>query len=59
LGKSGGDDVRLVKGNQPQLHQDLRLLMHWAGETNIAAACHRCAAQLWAALALIGIRPEN
>ena len=34
-------------------------LMHWAGETNIAAACRRFAAQPWAALALIGITPEN
>lgn len=30
-----------------------------AGETNIAAACRRLAAQPWAALALIGINPEN
>jgi predicted transposase YbfD/YdcC len=34
-------------------------LMHWAGETNIAAACRRFAAQPWAALALIGIISEN
>jgi predicted transposase YbfD/YdcC len=34
-------------------------LMHWAGETNIAAACRRFAAQPWLALALIGITPEN
>jgi hypothetical protein len=34
-------------------------LLHWAGETNIAAACRRFAAQPWAALALIGIRPDN
>ena len=34
-------------------------LMRWAGETNIAAACRRFAAQPWAALALIGIIPEN
>lgn len=34
-------------------------LMHWAGETNIAAACRRLAAQPWLALALIGITPEN
>jgi predicted transposase YbfD/YdcC len=34
-------------------------LMHWAGETNIAAACRRFAAQPWSALALIGITPEN
>ena len=34
-------------------------LMHWAGETHIAAACRRFAAQPWAALALIGIIPDN
>jgi predicted transposase YbfD/YdcC len=34
-------------------------LLHWAGETNIAAACRRFAAQPWLALALIGIAPEN
>jgi uncharacterized membrane protein len=32
-----------------------QILVHLAGETNIAAACRRCAAQPWAALALIGI----
>jgi len=30
-------------------------LLRLAGETNIAAACRRCAAQPWAALALSGI----
>lgn len=34
-------------------------LMHCAGQTNIAAACRRFAAQPWTALALIGITPEN
>jgi predicted transposase YbfD/YdcC len=34
-------------------------LMRRAGETNIAAACRRFAAQPWAALSLIGIKPEN
>jgi predicted transposase YbfD/YdcC len=34
-------------------------LMHWAGDTNIAAACRRFAAQPWSALALLGIRPDN
>ena len=34
-------------------------LMHWAGETTIAAACRRFAAQPWLALALMGINPEN
>jgi predicted transposase YbfD/YdcC len=34
-------------------------LLRLAGETNIAAACRRLAAQPWAALALIGITREN
>ena len=34
-------------------------LMRCAGETNIAAACRRFAAQPWSALSLIGIKPEN
>jgi hypothetical protein len=34
-------------------------LMRCAGKTNIAAACRRFAAKPWAALALIGIIPEN
>lgn len=34
-------------------------LMRRTGEVNIAAACRRFAAQPWAALALIGIIPEN
>jgi predicted transposase YbfD/YdcC len=34
-------------------------LMHWTGETNIAAACRRFAAQPWSAFALLGIRPDN
>ena len=34
-------------------------LMRRVGEVNIAAACRRFAAQPWAALALIGIIPEN
>src|ERR671939_897360 len=33
-------------------------LLRVAGETNIAAACRRCAAQPWRALALIGILRE-
>lgn len=33
--------------------------LRMSGETNIAAACRRLAAQPWAALALIGIQPEN
>lgn len=50
-------------GNIPQVMAALRNtvigLMRWAGETNIAAACRRLAAQPWLALALIGIHPEN
>jgi hypothetical protein len=34
-------------------------LMHWAGYSNIAAACRRLAAQPALALALIGIELEN
>jgi len=34
-------------------------LIRQTGETNIAAACRRFAAQPWSALALLGIRPEN
>jgi len=34
-------------------------LMHWTGETNIAAACRRFAAQPCSALALLGIRLDN
>lgn len=34
-------------------------LMRQAGETNIAAACRRFAAQPWEALALLGIRPRT
>ena len=50
-------------GSIPQLMAAFRNtavgLMHWAGETNIAAACRRFAAQPWSALALIGISPDN
>lgn len=50
-------------GRLPQLMAAFRNtaigLMHWAGETNIAAACRRFAAQPWSALALIGINPDN
>jgi predicted transposase YbfD/YdcC len=34
-------------------------LLRWAGHTNIAAACRRCAAQPTLALELIGIALEN
>ena len=50
-------------GSIPQTLAALRNLasgrMRSAGEANIAAACRRCAAQPWAALALIGIAGEN
>jgi predicted transposase YbfD/YdcC len=50
-------------GSIPQVMAAFRhtaiALMHWAGETNIAAACRRFAAQPWLALALIGITPDN
>jgi predicted transposase YbfD/YdcC len=50
-------------GNIPQVMAALRHtvigLRRWAGDTNIAAACRRFAAQPWAALALIGIVLEN
>jgi len=50
-------------GHIPQVMAALRntaiALMRLAGETNIAAACLRHAAQPWTALALIGITAEN
>ena len=50
-------------GSIPQIMAALRNtaigLMRRAGETNIAAACRRFAAQPWAALALIGIKADN
>src|SRR5215210_6085255 len=50
-------------GSIPQIMAAVRNtaigLMRRAGETNIAAACRRFAAQPWSALALIGIKPEN
>jgi len=50
-------------GNIPQIMAALRNtvigLLRWAGETNIAAACRRFAAQPAQALALIGIEFEN
>ncbi len=50
-------------GSIPQVMAALRNtaigLMRRAGEINIAAACRRFAAQPWAALALLGLRPEN
>jgi len=50
-------------GNIPQVMAALRNtvigLTRWAGETNIAAACRRFAAQPALALELIGIQLEN
>jgi predicted transposase YbfD/YdcC len=50
-------------GSIPQVMEAFRNtvigLRHWAGETNIAAACRRFAAQPGLALALIGITPDN
>ena len=50
-------------GNIPQIMAALRNtvigLLRWAGQTNIAAACRRLAAQPAQALALIGIELEN
>lgn len=50
-------------GSSPQVMAAFRNtaigLMHWAGETNIAAACRRFAAPPWSALALIRIKPDN
>jgi predicted transposase YbfD/YdcC len=49
-------------GSIPQTMAALRNLviglMRLNGETNLAAACRRFAAQPWAALALIGIKPR-
>jgi len=50
-------------GNIPQVMVALRNtaigLLRWAGYTNTAAACRRCAAQPDLALSLIGITVEN
>jgi predicted transposase YbfD/YdcC len=50
-------------GNIPQVMAAFRNtvigLLRWAGYTNIAAACRRCAAQPTLALELIGIALEN
>ena len=57
------DRSQVRRGRLPQVMAAFRNtaigLMRCAGETNIAAACRRFAAQPWAALALIGIRPDN
>ena len=53
------DRSQVRVGSIPQVMAALRNtaigLMRAAGETNIAAACRRFAAQPWSALALIGI----
>ena len=50
-------------GSTPQVMAALRntaiALARLAGHTNIAAACRHYAARPWAALALLGIHPEN
>jgi predicted transposase YbfD/YdcC len=54
------DRSQVRRGSIPQVMAALRNtaigLMRSAGETNIAAACRRFAAQPWLALALIGIK---
>lgn len=54
------DRSQVRRGSIPQVMAALRNaaigLMRNAGETNIAAACRRFAAQPWSALALIGIK---
>jgi predicted transposase YbfD/YdcC len=53
------DRSQVRKGSLPQVLAALRNtaigLLRWSGESNIAAACRRFAAQPWSALALIGI----
>ncbi len=57
------DRSQVRSGNIPQVMAALRNtvigLMRCAGETNIAAACRRFAAQPWSALALIGIKQKT
>lgn len=57
------DRSQVRSGSLPQVMAAFRNtalgLVRQAGETNIAAACRRFAAQPWSALALIGIRPDN
>jgi predicted transposase YbfD/YdcC len=57
------DRSQVRSGSLPQVMAAFRNtalgLIRQAGETNIAAACRRFAAQPWSALALIGIRPDN
>ena len=53
------DRSQVRKGSLPQVMAALRNtaigVLRWSGESNIAAACRRLAAQPWAALALLGI----
>jgi len=57
------DRSQVRSGNIPQVMAALRNtaigIMRLAGETNIAAACRRFAAQPWSALALIGIKQKT
>ncbi len=57
------DRSQVRSGSIPQVMAALRNLtiglLRSAGESNIAAACRRYAAQPWAALALIGVRPTT
>ena len=57
------DRSQVRRGSIPQVMAALRNtvigLMRSAGESNIAAACRKFAAQPWSALALIGIKPES
>lgn len=57
------DRSQVRVGNIPQVMAALRNtaigLLRVAGETNIASACRRLAAQPWAALALVGIMEKT
>jgi len=57
------DRSQVRVGHIPEILAALRNttigLMCLVGETNIAAACRRFAAQPWSALTLLGIRLEN
>ena len=59
----GEDEATVRTGNGPQALAALRntalTLLRRAGETNIAAACRRYAAQPALALAAVGLTPEN
>lgn len=57
------DRSQVRRGSIPQVMAGLRNmvigLIRSSGESSIAAACRKFAAQPWSALALIGIKPEN